>query len=56
MVNVKTSSNMFKMQISAQGDNVRKNFAAERKYILRKMRLKFRESRFSRLQDYSYKM
>ena len=37
----------FKMQISTQADNYRKNVAINKNYILRKMRLKFQNPNFN---------
>ena len=48
MLNFKTSEKIFKKQISTQTDNynLRKNDATDKKHILRKMGLKFRNINF----------
>ena len=48
MINVKTSWNMFRMQISTQTDdhNFRKNGATDKKYILRNNGSKFQSHKF----------
>ena len=49
MITVKTSWNLFKMQVSTQTDNhkLRKNVATDKMHILRKMSLKFQNPKFN---------